>query len=108
MNVKSNSYARVACKDLKIPNDDVFTHELAHKTHWDAAKKGCTNQNPKRYNNVESAKNILDASIERHVKNAQAQEMQYLGKYISRNAERNFEEGSVNEIVSEIAVLGDR
>ena len=61
-----------------------------------------------RYNNVEGAKNILDASIERHVKNAQAQEMQYLGKYISRNAERNFEEGSVNEIISEVAVLGDK
>ncbi len=61
-----------------------------------------------RYNNVEGAKNILDASIERHVKNAQAQEMQYLDKYISRNAERNFEEGSVNEIVAEVAVLGDK
>ena len=61
-----------------------------------------------RYNNVEGAKNILDASIERHVKNAQAQEMQYLDKYISRNAERNFEEGSVNEIISEVAVLGDK
>ena len=61
-----------------------------------------------RYNNVEGAKNILDASIENYVKNVQAQEMQYLGKYISRNAERNFEEGSVNEIISEVAVLGDK
>ena len=34
--------------------------------------------------------------------------MQYLDKYISRNAERNFEEGSVNEIVAEVAVLGDK
>ncbi len=107
MNVKSNSYARVACKILKYLMM-MFLHMNLLIKLTGMRLKGCTNQNPKRYNNVESAKNILDASIERHVKNAQAQEMQYLGKYISRNAERNFEEGSVNEIVSEIAVLGDR
>ena len=60
------------------------------------------------YNTVEGAKKVLDESLENYVKNVQAQEMQYLGKYISRNAERNFEEGSVNEIISEVAVLGDK
>ena len=60
------------------------------------------------YNTVEGAKKVLDESLENYVKNVQAQEMQYLDKYISRNAERNFEEGSVNEIISEVAVLGDK
>ncbi len=60
------------------------------------------------YNTVEGAKKVLDESLENYVKNVQAQEMQYLDKYISRNAERNFEEGSVNEIVAEVAVLGDK
>lgn len=87
--------------------DDVLTHELAHKSHWDSAK-ALYKSKPKMYNTVEGAKKVLDESLEKYVKNVQAQEMQYLGKYISRNAERNFEEGSVNEIVAEVAVLGDK
>ena len=87
--------------------EDVLTHELAHKSHWDSAK-ALYKSKPKMYNTVEGAKKVLDESLENYVKNVQAQEMQYLDKYISRNAERNFEEGSVNEIVAEVAVLGDK
>ncbi|TGY53970.1 hypothetical protein [Ligilactobacillus murinus] len=63
---------------------------------------------PKRYNDVEGAKNILDSSLEKYVKNAKAQDRQYLSNVVSQNAEKNFKYGSVNEIVAEAAVLGDK
>lgn len=63
---------------------------------------------PKRYNDVEGAKNILDSSLEKYVKNAKAQDRQYLSNVVSQNAEKNFKYGSVNEIVAEVAVLGDK
>lgn len=63
---------------------------------------------PKRYNDVEGAKNILDSLLEKYVKNAKAQDIQYMNEIVSRNASIKFREGSVNEIVSEIAVLGDK
>lgn len=62
----------------------------------------------KRYNDVEGAKKILDSLLEKYVKNAKAQDIQYLNEIVSRNASIKFREGSVNEIVSEIAVLGDK
>lgn len=61
----------------------------------------------KRYNDVERAKNILDSSLEKYVKNAKAQDIQYLNEIVSRNASIKFREGSVNEIVADVAVLGD-
>ena len=63
---------------------------------------------PKRYNDVEGAKNILDSLLEKYVKNAKAQDIQYLNEIVSRNASIKFREGSVNEIISEVAVLGDK
>lgn len=62
---------------------------------------------PKRYNDVEGAKNILDGSLEKYVKNVQAQDRQYLNEIVSRNAEEKFREGSINEIVADVAILGD-
>lgn len=41
---------------------------------------------PKRYNDVEGAKNILDSSLEKYVKNAKAQDIQYLSNVVSQNA----------------------
>ncbi|MCI5942062.1 MAG: hypothetical protein MRZ40_05770 [Ligilactobacillus animalis] len=86
--------------------DDVLTHELAHKNHWDAAKR-LYKSKPKRYNTVEGAKRFLDESLEQYVKNVQAQDRQYLNKIVSQNADRKFGEGSINEIVADVAVLGD-
>ncbi len=43
---------------------------------------------PKRYNDVEGAKNILDSSLEKYVKNAKAQDRQYLSNVVSQNAEK--------------------
>lgn len=56
---------------------------------------------------VEGAKNILDSSLEKYVKNAKAQDIQYLNEIVSRNVSIKFREGSVNEIVADVAVLGD-
>lgn len=59
--VLSNGY--FASKNLK----DILTHELAHKRHWDSAKK-LYNKKKKRYNNVEEAKNDLDSQLVNYVK----------------------------------------
>ncbi len=37
----------------------------------------------------------------------QAQDRQYLNEIVSRNAEEKFREGSINEIVADVAILGD-
>ena len=86
--------------------EDVLTHELAHKSHWDSAK-ALYKSKPKMYNTVEGAKKVLDESLENYVKNVQAQERRYLNEIVSRNAEEKFKEGSINEIVADVAVLGD-
>ena len=69
----------------------MFLHmNLPGKTHWDAYLKGCTNQNPKDIIMLKSAKTFLMHQLKGMSRMQQAQEMQHLGKYISRNAERNF------------------
>ncbi len=37
---------------------------------------------------TEGAKNILDSSLEKYVKNAKAQDRQYLSNVVSQNAEK--------------------
>ena len=99
--VLSNGY--FASKNLK----DILTHELAHKRHWDSAKK-LYNQKKKRYNSVEEAKNDLDSELIKYVNNQKSFDYNYLLK-ISENAHINFSLfNNINELVAEVTVLNDK
>ena len=99
--VLSNGY--FASKNLK----DILTHELAHKRHWDSAKR-LYNKKKKRYNNVEEAKNDLDSELIKYVNNQKSFDYNYLLK-ISENAHINFSLfNNINELVAEVTVLNDK
>lgn len=99
--VLSNGY--FASKNLK----DILTHELAHKRHWDSAKR-LYNKKKKRYNNVEEAKNDLDSELIKYINNQKSFDYNYLLK-ISENAHINFSLfNNINELVAEVAVLNDK
>ena len=92
-----------ASKDL----NDIITHELAHKMHWDNAKR-LYNRKKKRYNNVEEAKNDLDSELIKYINNQKSFDYNYLLK-ISENAHINFSLfNNINELVAEVAVLNDK
>ena len=98
--VLSNGY--FASKNLK----DILTHELAHKRHWDSAKK-LYNKKKKRYNNVEEAKNDLDSQLVNYVKQQENTDFFYVRK-ISKNANEAWRMRNINELVAEVEVLGDK
>lgn len=98
--VLSNGY--FASKNLK----DILTHELAHKRHWDSAKK-LYNKKKKRYNNVEEAKNDLDSQLVNYVKQQENTDFFYVRK-ISKNANEAWRMRNINELVAEVKVLGDK
>lgn len=52
--------------------NDIITHELAHKMHWDSAKR-LYNKKKKIYNNIEEAKKHLDEDLIKYVKMQKAQ-----------------------------------
>ena len=97
--VLSNGY--FASKNLK----DILTHELAHKRHWDSAKK-LYNKKKKRYNNVEEAKNDLDSQLISYVKHQVSLDRKYLSN-ISQNSKVAYSNNNINELVAEVAVLSD-
>ncbi len=87
--------------------NDIITHELAHKMHWDSAKR-LYNKKKKRYNNVEEAKNDLDSELIKYINNQKSFDYNYLLK-ISENAHINFSLfNNINELVAEVAVLNDK
>ena len=98
--VLSNGY--FASKNLK----DILTHELAHKRHWDSAKK-LYNKKKKRYNNVEEAKSDLDSQLVNYVKQQENTDFFYVRK-ISKNANEAWRMRNINELVAEVKVLGDK
>ena len=80
--------------------EDVVTHELTHKKHWDSAK-ALYKAKPKLYNNIDEAKKSLDSELEKYLKNVTMNDLNYLMKQLSENAAVGYGNGSVNEIVAE-------
>ena len=97
--VLSNGY--FASKNLK----DILTHELAHKRHWDSAKR-LYNKKKKRYNHVEEAKNDVDTQLISYVKHQVSLDRKYLSN-ISQNSKVAYSNNNINELVAEVAVLSD-
>lgn len=91
-----------ASKDL----NDIITHELAHKMHWDNAKR-LYNNKKKRYNNVEEAKKHLDEDLIKYVKMQESTDFFYV-KNISQNASEAWGMNNINELVAEVAVLNQK
>ena len=91
-----------ASKDL----NDIITHELAHKMHWDNAKR-LYNKKKKLYNSLEEAKKHLDEDLIKYVKEQTSLDRAYLAE-ISENARIAFGNKNVNELVAEVAVLNDK
>ncbi|HFI0174920.1 TPA: minor capsid protein [Streptococcus suis] len=85
---------------------DTMVHELTHKKHWDSAK-AFYKANKKRYNNVEQAMSELNSPLVSYVKEQLKHDFNYLVN-ISPNADEAFILGNVNELVAEVAVLGER
>ena len=87
--------------------NDIITHELAHKMHWDNAKR-LYNKKKKIYNNIEEAKNDLDSELIKYINNQKSFDYNYLLK-ISENAHINFSLfNNINELVAEVTVLNDK
>ncbi|WP_181452871.1 hypothetical protein [Dolosigranulum pigrum] len=69
---------------------------------------GCIyNDHPKEYNGLEDAKEALESDLRRYVKEQQAFDSNYIEKFISVNASRNFDTGKVNELVADVKVLDE-
>lgn len=90
-----------AAKNIK----DTIIHELTHKKHWDSAK-AFYKANKKRYNSVEEAMSALNAPLVSYVKEQLKHDFNYLLK-VSPNADEAFIIGNVNELVADVAVLGE-
>lgn len=70
---------------------------------------GCIyNDHQKEYNGLEEAKEALESDLRRYVKEQQAFDSNYIEKFISVNASRNFDIGNVNELVADVKVLGEK
>lgn len=87
--------------------EDVLTHELAHKSHWDSAK-ALYKSKPKRYNDVENAKRFLESELNSYINRSMSQDSNYLSKNVSENANMAFKRGTVNEVVADVTVLGSK
>lgn len=85
---------------------DTMVHELTHKKHWDSAK-AFYKANKKRYNSVEQAMSGLNSPLVSYVKEQLIHDFNYLVK-VSPNADDAFILGNVNELVAEVAILGDK
>lgn len=91
-----------ASKDLK----DIITHELAHKMHWDNAKR-LYNKKKKLYNSLEEAKKYLDEDLIKYVKMQESTDFFYI-ENISPNALKAWKINNINEVVAEVAVLNQK
>ena len=81
-------------------------HELAHRKHWKSAER-LYKSAPSRYTSIEKAKEALDSNLKSYVKAQVLTDWNYT-KRISNNAHVHFLGGNINELVAEIAVLGER
>lgn len=86
--------------------NDIITHELAHKMHWDSAKR-LYNKKKKLYNSLEEAKKHLDEDLIKYVKMQENTDFYYV-ENISRNAFEAREVNNINELVAEVAVLNQK
>ena len=86
--------------------NDIITHELAHKMHWDSAKR-LYNKKKKLYNSLEEAKKHLDEDLIKYVKTQENTDFYYV-ENISRNAFEAWEINNINELVAEVAVLNQK
>ena len=86
--------------------DDMKIHELAHRKHWKSAER-LYKSAPSRYTSIEKAKEALDSNLKSYVKAQVLTDWNYT-KRISNNAHVHFLGGNINELVAEIAVLGER
>lgn len=50
----------------------------------------------------------MESDLRRYVKEQQAFDSNYIEKFISVNASRNFDIGNVNELVADVKVLGEK
>lgn len=108
INDNLDSYGKVE----KMLNDDYFAarnfkgiliHELVHKRHWDAAKN-LYNNSLGKYNNVEEAKMVIDASLVNYVKNQNCIDPSFLLN-VSLDAYNGILfSNSINELVAEVEV----
>lgn len=87
---------------------DVLRHELGHKLHWDAAKR-FYHVHKSIYNNVEEAKNDLDAPLEKYISRQVLLDASYLSRNTSvyaeksfRYAKQNLKKNAVNEVIGEV------
>ena len=91
-----------AAKDF----NDILVHELAHKQHWDSAKR-LYKHNKKRYNSVEEAKRDLDVELISYVKKQEGIDFFYTRK-VSKNANESWRKKNINELVAEVSVLREK
>lgn len=85
---------------------DILVHELAHKQHWDSAKR-LYKHNKKRYNSVEEAKRDLDVELISYVKKQEGIDFFYTRK-VSKNANESWRKKNINELVAEVSVLREK
>lgn len=84
--------------------DDILTHEFAHKKHWDAVKQ-FYNVQPSRYNSLEDAKNEFDTPIRKFIATQITSDPLYVKKTVSGNAQNAYDDGSINEFIADAVVL---
>ena len=82
---------------------DVLTHEMTHKAHWDAAKKYHSANGIKE---IDDAKMNLESDLRKYVISQTQNDEVYIRKYISENAYFNFKMNkSLNELIADGRVL---
>lgn len=87
--------------------EDVLVHELSHKEHWDAAKS-VYNHSPKKYNNGEEVKRMIDEPIRSYISKQNITTPGCLLE-ISTDAYLGFMRGSsINEVVAEVMVANKK
>lgn len=83
--------------------EDILNHELGgHKRHWQAIGKY-----QKKYDiSTDKAKQELEENLRKYVVNQRNNDILYIKKYVSENADDKFEKyNSLNELIADINVL---
>ena len=85
--------------------DDVLEHELGgHKRHWDRVKE-IKNSSSNNYNDLASAKQVLEAELRDYVVRQFIADPLYIDKFVSNNAHIKFTEtGELNELIADVYV----
>ena len=82
---------------------DVLTHEMTHKAHWDAVKRY---QKANGIKEIDDAKMALESDLRKYVKNQMQNDETYIKKCVSQNANYYFTaKNSLNELIADGKVL---